>query len=186
MNVFRPEPLPELVVIEPAVHSDDRGFLFESWHRDRYRAAGIPGTFVQDVHSFSRAGVLRGLHFQHPDAQGKLVRVTRGTVFDVATDVRRGSPTFGRWWGVELSETNRRQLWIPIGFAHGFVALEEAEVEYRCTAFYTPEHARSIAWNDPEIGVEWPVVDPLVSATDERAPSLAELEHHNLLPEHRG
>ena len=185
MNVFHPPELPDLAVLEPVVHHDPRGFLLETWHRTRYRDAGIPGPFVQDVHSQSKYGVLRGLHFQHPQSQGKIVRVTRGRVFDVAVDVRTGSPTFGRWWSLELSEDDRRQLWIPPGFAHGFLTLSDvADVEYRCTEYYSADAARSLAWNDPVIGVRWPISTPILSPADERAAPLAELERGGLLPEH--
>lgn len=181
MRTFRLD-LPELLVIEPDVHEDHRGFLLESWRADRYRAIGVPDTFVQDVHSFSLPGVLRGLHYQHPDAQGKLVRVTRGRVLDVAADVREGSPTFGRWAAIELSEQTRRQLWIPPGFAHGFVALEAADVQYRCTAPYVAAHARAIAWNDTSLAIDWPVPDPVLSAIDAAAPSLDDVRRSGLLP----
>lgn len=184
MNLIRPPELPDLLLIEPAVHRDHRGFLTEAWQLQRYREAGIPGPFVLDVHSRSSPGVLRGLHFQHPHAQGKLVRVTRGSVVDVAVDVRTGSPTFGRWWSVELSEDNHRQLWIPPGFAHGFYALRAADVQYRCTAYYAPDSARAVAWNDPALGIDWPATDPVLSAIDAQAPALAELDRTGMLPEY--
>jgi dTDP-4-dehydrorhamnose 3,5-epimerase len=186
VKILRPPELPDLVVIEPEVHRDERGFLLESWRLNRYQDAGIPGPFLQDVHSYSKEGVLRGLHYQHPDDQGKLVRVTRGRVYDVAVDVRIGSPTFGRWWGVELSEDNRRQLWIPPGFAHGFEALSAVDVQYRCTAYYAPAHARSVAWNDPTLGIDWPIASPLLSESDAAAPALAQLQRDGLLPEFMG
>lgn len=145
----------------------------ETYHRDRFREAGIAGDFVQDNHSRSRRGVLRGLHYQEPTPQGKLVRCTRGAVFDVAVDIRAGSPRFGSWFGVELSEKNQRMLWIPPGFAHGFCALaDETDVIYKCTAIYDAAGDRSIVWNDPDIGIEWPVKDPLMSTKDAAAPRL--------------
>lgn len=187
MKVIRPAALPDLAVIDPVVHEDSRGFLLESWHLERYRDAGIPGPFVLDVHSHSVRGALRGLHFQHPHAQGKIVRVTRGSVFDVAVDVRRGSPTFGRWWSVELSEHNRRQLWIPPGFAHGFLTLSDAaDFQYRCTDYYARAASRVIAWDDPALAIEWPHRGPLLSDADAHAPSLAALEAEGLLPEYAG
>lgn len=186
MKRFRPPGLPDLLLLDPEVHHDHRGFLVETWQLERYREAGIPGPFVLDVHSHSAAGVLRGLHFQHPDPQGKIVRVSRGRVLDVAVDVRVGSPTFGRWWSVELDEHNRRQMWIPPGFAHGFLALSAADVQYRCTTYYVAAHARAIAWNDPRLAIEWPVASPIVSETDAHAPTLAELEREGLLPEYAG
>jgi len=184
MKLYRPAGVPDLLLIEPNVHVDFRGFLIETWRRDHYRDVGVSGPFVQDVHSHSAPYVLRGLHFQHPEGQGKLLRVTRGLVFDVAVDVRVGSPTFGRWWSVELSEDNRLQLWIPPGFAHGFLALHAADVHYRCTAYYSPECARSIAWNDPALGIHWPISRPVLSEVDAGAPILAQLEREGLLPEY--
>ena len=145
----------------------------ETYHAARFREAGIAAEFVQDNHSRSARGVLRGLHFQEPNAQGKLLRCTRGALFDVAVDVRVGSPQFGRWVGIELSEENRRLLWIPPGFAHGFCALTDgADLVYKCTAFYDASSDRSIAWNDPDIGIEWPIADPLLSPKDAAAPRL--------------
>jgi dTDP-4-dehydrorhamnose 3,5-epimerase len=175
--------LPEVLIIEPKVHGDARGFFYESFQALRYLEAGVTGPFVQDNLSRSAKGTLRGLHFQEPKAQGKLVQVLRGSVFDVAVDVRRGSPRFGRWVGVELSETTPRQLWIPAGFAHGFCVLSDsADFFYKCTELYAPEAERSIAWNDPSIGIRWPVVDPLLSAKDRAAPSLSAAP---VLPEFR-
>lgn len=161
--------------------ADERGFFFESFHQQRFdEAVGGHVEFVQDNHSRSARGVLRGLHYQLPPAaQGKLVRVTRGAVFDVAVDVRRSSPAFGRWVGYELSEDNFRQLWIPEGFAHGFLALTDgAEVQYKTTAYYAPDLDRSIRWDDPDIGIEWPLTDlePIVSAKDAAAPRLVDAE----------
>jgi dTDP-4-dehydrorhamnose 3,5-epimerase len=159
--------LPGVVIIEPRVFSDARGFFFESYHADRYAQAGLPAVFVQDNHSSSVKGTIRGLHYQLHRPQGKLFRVLRGTVFDVAVDIRRGSPTFGRWTGVELSAENKRQLFIPGGFAHGFcVTSDGAEVEYKCTDVYVSDDQRGVLWNDPTIGIRWPVRDPVLSDQD--------------------
>jgi dTDP-4-dehydrorhamnose 3,5-epimerase len=172
MNVLKTE-LPGVLFIEPKIFGDARGFFYESFQAARYTQAGISGPFVQDNHSRSVKGTLRGLHFQEPRAQGKLVQVLRGTVYDVAVDVRRGSPTFGRWVGVELSEAQPRQLWIPPGFAHGFCVLSDsADFFYKCTEFYAPDAERSVAWDDPRIGIRWPVSDPILSAKDREAPRL--------------
>jgi dTDP-4-dehydrorhamnose 3,5-epimerase len=172
MNVLKTE-LPGVLFIEPKIFGDARGFFYESFQAARYTQAGISGPFVQDNHSRSVKGTLRGLHFQEPRAQGKLVQVLRGTVYDVAVDVRRGSPTFGRWVGVELSEAQPRQLWIPPGFAHGFCVLSDsADFFYKCTEFYAPDAERSVAWDDPRIGIRWPVSDPILSAKDRDAPRL--------------
>jgi len=166
-------PLAGLVLIEPKVFKDERGFVLETFQVGRYREAGIGDAFVQDNLSHSVEGTLRGLHFQEPHGQGKLVQVIRGAVFDVAVDIRRGSPTFGRWFGVELSEDNHLQLWIPIGFAHGFfVTSPKADVTYKCTAPYVPNAGRGIAWNDPDIGITWPSNTPLLSPQDRAAPRL--------------
>ena len=167
-----------VLVLEPRVFGDERGFFFESFNQKAFDAAvGAPTVFVQDNHSRSARGVLRGLHFQvAPHAQGKLVRVTQGAVFDVAVDIRRNSPTFGRWVGVELSEANHRQLWLPPGMAHGFlVTSERADFLYKTTTYYAPQAERCIAWNDPVIGIAWPDVGqaPLLSARDSAAPGLA-------------
>ncbi|MBP6777592.1 MAG: dTDP-4-dehydrorhamnose 3,5-epimerase [Piscinibacter sp.] len=167
-----------VLVIEPRVFGDERGFFLESFNQKAFDAAvGAATTFVQDNHSRSARGVLRGLHYQAaPHAQGKLVRVTQGAVFDVAVDVRRGSPTFGRWVGVELSEANHRQLWLPPGMAHGFlVTSERADFLYKTTAYYAPQAERCIAWNDPAIGIVWPDVGqaPRLSPRDAAAPALA-------------
>ncbi|QYJ16108.1 dTDP-4-dehydrorhamnose 3,5-epimerase [Rubrobacter xylanophilus DSM 9941] len=175
MRVLETE-LPGVLLVEPDVFGDERGFFMESWSGRRYREAGLPECFVQDNLSFSRRGVLRGLHFQHPRGQGKLVSVLQGEVFDVAVDVRRGSPTFGRWVGVSLSEANKRQLYIPPGFAHGFVVLSEAALFfYKCTEYYAPECERTVLWNDPEIGIGWPVEEPVLSEKDQEAPTLREM-----------
>ena len=166
-----PAALAGVLVLEPEVHADERGFFFESYNaREFERATGLAGVvFVQDNYSRSRSGVLRGLHYQLPPrAQGKLVRVVRGAIYDVAVDLRRSSPTFGRWLGVELSEGNRRQLWIPPGFAHGFVALSElADVLYKTTDYYSPAHERCVRWDDPSLAIAWPLAaDPILSAKD--------------------
>lgn len=169
MNVS-PTTIPGLFVIEPVVRSDERGFFRETWHAARYAAAGISATFVQENHSRSASGVLRGLHYQIEQPQSKLVEVVAGAVFDVAVDLRRSSPTFGRWAGIELSGLNQRQLWVPPGCAHGFyVTSGPADVLYRCTAYYAPEHERVVRWDDPDLGIAWPLCDsrgPVVSAKD--------------------
>lgn len=168
-----PTELPGVLIIEPQVFGDARGFFLETWNAPRYAAAGIPIAFVQDNLSRSVRGTLRGLHFQEPDPQGKLVHVVEGAVFDVAVDVRRGSPHFGRWVGVELSLENKRQLWVPPGFAHGFCVLSaHAAFVYKCTALYAPQSDRGIAWNDPDLEIAWPIQDPLLSAKDAAAPRL--------------
>jgi len=173
---FLPTELPGVLLIEPDVHGDARGFFLETWHERKYAEAGIHGPFVQDNHSFSTRGTLRGLHAQHLHPQGKLVRAVEGEMFDVAVDIRRGSPTFSRWVGFVLSGENFRQLWIPPGFAHGFCVLSErVHVEYKCTDFYDAEDELVVAWNDPDIGIEWPIPAPALSAKDARAPRLAEI-----------
>ncbi|HEY0720125.1 MAG TPA: dTDP-4-dehydrorhamnose 3,5-epimerase [Gammaproteobacteria bacterium] len=159
----------DVMILEPQVFGDSRGFFFESYNERKFReATGVAPHFVQDNHSRSAQGVLRGLHYQVEKAQGKLVRVTAGEVFDVAVDIRKGSPTFGQWAGVILSAENKRQLWIPAGLAHGFVVLSEsADFLYKTTEYYAPEHERCILWNDPDLAIEWPIRDaPLLSAKD--------------------
>ncbi len=175
MNV-EPTVLCDVSIITPRVFKDARGFIFESYNQETFRANGIDAVFVQDNHSKSVRGTLRGLHFQLPPcAQVKLVRCGRGTIWDVAVDIRAGSPTFGRWAGVELSADNFRQLYIPTGFAHGFCVLsDEAEVLYKTSAVYSQAHERGIAWNDPDLAIAWPVVEPLLSDRDRCAGSLAE------------
>ncbi len=166
-------PLDDVLVIEPKAFKDDRGCFTETFQAARYQAIGIAAPFVQDNWSRSRRGVLRGLHFQNPRAQGKLVMVLRGAVFDVAVDVRRGSRTFGKWFGTELTDENRKQVWIPPGFAHGFLALkDDTDFLYKCTEAYAPEADASVLWNDPDIGIEWPLDDVLLSAKDAAAPRL--------------
>ena len=168
--------IPGLLVIDPVVHGDARGFFLETYSRDRYAAAGIDEEFVQDNLSWSRRGILRGFHFQHPGGQGKLCTVLDGEVFDVAVDVRMGSPTFGQWAGTTLSSENKRQLYIPPGFAHGFCVLSErALFSYKCTAFYSAENELGVLWNDDDIGVEWPIDAPLLSDKDRANPKLRDI-----------
>jgi dTDP-4-dehydrorhamnose 3,5-epimerase len=172
--------IPDVILLEPKVFGDDRGFLFESFNQARFDAAiGRSATFVQDNHSRSARNVLRGLHYQIQQPQGKLVRVIQGEVFDVAVDIRKSSPTFGQWVGEILSAENKRQMWVPEGFAHGFVVLSDAaEVLYKTTDYYAPEHERCIAWNDPTIGIQWPIKGaPVLSAKDRQGVSLAEAQH---------
>lgn len=170
--------IPEVVLIRPRVFADERGFFMETFKLSDFERFGIKEHFVQDNHSSSIRGVLRGLHYQsEPRAQGKLVRCVRGRIFDVAVDLREGSPTFGRWVGVELSEENRDMLYVPAAFAHGFVVTSErAEVIYKCTEEYSPENDRGIIWNDPHLGIRWPVRNPLLSAKDMANPPFREAE----------
>ena len=173
---LQPTRLPEVLLITPRVFGDTRGYFFESWHARKFQEAGIAAAFVQDNHSHSLRHTLRGLHYQRQHPQGKLVRATRGEVFDVAVDLRRSSPRFGQWTGAVLSEANHAMLWIPPGFAHGYLALsEEVDFLYKCTEFYLPEDERAIRWNDVAIGVHWPLPEgstPIVSARDAAAPLL--------------
>ena len=175
-----PLTIPDIILFEPKVFGDDRGFFFESFNQHNFEEiAGIAPTFVQDNHSKSTKGVLRGLHYQlHPKAQGKLIRAIQGEIFDVVVDIRKDSPTFGQWHGEVLSADNKKQLWIPLGFAHGFLTLSEsAEVLYKATDFYAPEFERCIAWNDKEIGIEWPIQNaPLLSGKDQAGVSLYDVE----------
>ena len=167
--------LPEVLLLAPKVFGDQRGFFLETYHEVRYQQAGVAARFVQDNHSRSRRGVLRGLHYQLQRPQGKLVWVVRGQVFDVAVDIRRGSPTFGRWFSCLLDDQEHRQLYIPPGFAHGFCVLSaEADFMYKCTDYYHPESEQGIAWNDPDLGIDWPVLDVILSDKDSRYPRLAE------------
>ena len=162
-----------LLIIEPDVFGDNRGYFMESWNRQRYREAGIAFDFVQDNFSLSRRGTLRGLHFQNPLAQGKLVSVLQGEVYDVGVDIRRGSPTFGRWFGMTLSAENKRQFFLPPGFAHGFLVLSEmALFHYKCTDIYSPRDEQGFRWNDPDVGIKWPVANPILSKRDAAAPYL--------------
>ena len=168
-------PIDGLLTIEPKIFADPRGMFYEVYSENRYEEHGIP-CFVQDNHSVSKKGVLRGLHYQVNPGQGKLVRVTRGEVFDVAVDIRKQSPTYGKWWGLSLSEPNKFQLYIPIGFAHGFCVLSEsAEVLYKCSDYYSPENERGILWNDPDLAIDWPVKDPILSEKDAVYPLFSEL-----------
>jgi dTDP-4-dehydrorhamnose 3,5-epimerase len=177
--------LPGVKILEPAVHREERGWLAETWSAARYAAAGVARTFVQDNVSYSRAGVLRGLHFQEPNAQGKLVSVLEGAIFDVAVDVRPDSPTFGRWVGVALSSDDMRQLWVPEGYAHGFLARAPSVVLYKLTALYEPSSQMGVCWSDPDIGIAWPDQAPLVSGKDARAPRLRDIPRE-LLPTMHG
>ncbi len=182
MKVERTD-LPGVLLIEPRVFGDERGYFLETFQADRYRAAGIAGPFVQDNLSFSRGPVLRGLHLQYPRVQAKLVSVLAGEVFDVAVDVRPGSPHFGRWTGALLSDGNKRQLYIPAGFAHGFCVLSESALfAYKCTGVYAPEDEITVRWNDPEIGIAWPVAEPILSDKDAAAPCLREIDPDRLPP----
>ena len=166
---FTPTVIPDVIVVEPAVHQDHRGFLMETWHAGRFRQAGLDLAFVQDNHSHSVRNTIRGLHYQVVRPQGKLVRAVAGEIFDVAVDLRRSSPSYGKWVGLTLSAANRLQVWIPEGFAHGYyVTGDGAEVVYKCTDLYSAEHERTLRWDDPAIGISWPLGSepPLVSAKD--------------------
>jgi dTDP-4-dehydrorhamnose 3,5-epimerase len=174
-----PQSIPEVILFEPKVFGDERGFFFESFNHARFEeAVGRPVRFVQDNHSKSTKGVLRGLHYQVQQAQGKLVRVVQGEVFDVAVDIRRSSPTFGKWVGAHLTAENKHQLWVPEGFAHGFVVLSDsAEFLYKTTDYYAPAHERSILWNDPDLRIQWPISsDPTLSSKDSNATRLVDAE----------
>ena len=177
--IITPTALPDVLLIEPKVFGDARGFFFESYNRHAFaEAAGLDVDFVQDNHSRFAQGVLRGLHYQIQQPQGKLVRVVAGAVFDVAVDIRKTSSTFGKWVGIELSAENKKMIWVPPGFAHGFLVLSEsAEFLYKTTDYYAPSHERSIAWNDPDIGIAWPLAGaPLLSAKDQAAVGLKAAE----------
>ena len=175
-------PLDGVRLVEPHVFSDDRGYLYELWNSARWARSGLPLEFVQDNVAVSSRGVVRGLHFQYPNPQGKLVSVLHGEIFDVAVDIREGSPTFGRWTGAALSEQNHRSMFLPPGFAHGFAVLSErAMVLYKFTTLYAPEAQRGIAWDDPEIGIAWPAgIHPILSEKDQRFPRLRELSPDSL------
>jgi dTDP-4-dehydrorhamnose 3,5-epimerase len=176
-----PHEIAGLLLIEPVFFGDSRGYFMESWHRQRYREAGIEQEFVQDNFSFSRRGTLRGLHFQNPHPQGKLVSVLQGEVFDVAVDIRQTSPTFGRWMGVTLSAENKRQFYVPPGFAHGFlVTSETALFHYKCTNLYSPKDEGGFRWDDPEVGINWPGESPTLSLRDASAPLLRDLPRERL------
>lgn len=180
MNVLETK-LPGVLIIEPDVFGDARGYFMETWQQARYAQAGLPGNFIQDNLSFSTRGVLRGLHFQNPNAQGKLVFVLHGEVFDVAVDIRAGSPTFGQWVGVTLSSENKRQLYIPEGFAHGFCVISETAIfAYKCTDFYNPAAEGGIIWNDPDIGIDWPIERPVLSQKDSVYPRLKNIPREHL------
>ncbi len=182
MNAI-PCKLKGLLLFEPKVFGDARGFFMETWHQARYREAGIQGDFVQDNLSVSRKGILRGLHFQNPIPQGKLVSVLQGEVFDVAVDLRLSSPTFGRWEGTNLSAENKRQFYVPPGFAHGFLVLSDSAMfHYKCTALYSPRDEVSIRWNDPDIGIDWPVKEPLISERDGKGLFLKDVPKDRLFP----
>jgi dTDP-4-dehydrorhamnose 3,5-epimerase len=177
---FRPTRIPDVILVAPRVFGDERGFFLESWQERKFAAAGIEARFVQDNHSRSTRHTLRGLHYQVRQAQGKLVRVTAGAAFDVAVDIRRSSPTFGQWVAAELSAANHHMLWVPPGFAHGFLALADGtEFIYKCTDYYAPEFERSIAWNDPDLGIAWPLSGevPVLSAKDAAAVSFQKAEY---------
>ncbi len=180
MNVIETD-LPGVLVIEPRVFGDERGFFMESWNGRRYEELGITGRFVQDNLSFSARGVLRGLHFQNPQPQGKLVWVLQGEVFDVAVDIRVGSPTFGKWTAATLSAENKRQLWIPPDFAHGFVVTSEVALfSYKCTDYYDAQTEGAVLWDDPDVGIEWPVEEPTLSDKDRAAPPLRKMPEDSL------
>ncbi len=179
-----PTRLPGVMIIEPRVFRDPRGYFLETWNQAAYAAEGLTASFVQDNLSYSHRGVLRGLHYQHPEAQGKLVYVLEGEVFDVAVDIRPGSPTFGQWTGAVLSAENRLQCYIPPGFAHGFVVTSEtAKFAYKCTAFYQPRDEGSVLWNDPDLAIDWPVRSPILSSKDGEAPRLRDIPSQRL-PRH--
>ncbi|MFN6559644.1 MAG: dTDP-4-dehydrorhamnose 3,5-epimerase [Nostoc sp. ChiSLP01] len=178
MSITRTK-IPEVIQLEPKVFADDRGFFFEAYNHQKFtQETGIAANFVQDNHSYSKQNVLRGLHYQIKQPQGKLVRVIAGTIFDVAVDIRKSSPTFGKWVGYELSAENKRLLWIPIGFAHGFLVLSQtAEVVYKTTDYYAPQGDRTILWNDPDLAIDWPLsAPPILSAKDEAGKSLKTAE----------
>jgi len=177
---FQETPIQDVVLIEPQIFGDARGFFLESWQRQKFAAAGIDATFVQDNHSRSSRWTLRGLHFQIERTQGKLVRVASGSVFDVVVDLRRSSSSFGKWWGVELTAENHRMLWVPEGLAHGIlVTSETADFLYKCTDFFSPPHERTLAWNDPALGIQWPLpagIPPKLSPKDAQGRSIADIE----------
>ena len=176
-----PTRLPGVLLLEPRVFGDARGYFLETWNDSAYRAAGIDAPFVQDNLSRSTRGVLRGLHFQNPEPQGKLVTVLDGSVFDVVVDLRVDSPTFAQWLGVTLSGEQPRQLWVPEGFAHGFQVLSDTALfAYKCTRAYAPDHERSLCWDDPDVGIAWPIPDPTLSDKDRRAPRLRETPTEHL------
>ena len=175
--------LPGVLIVEPRVFDDDRGFFMESFNSRDFSDAGLPSTFVQDNHSRSTRGVLRGLHYQYPKWQGKLVRAIVGAIFDVAVDIRHESPQFGEWFGLELSAENRKQLYVPPGFAHGFCVLSDvSEMTYKCTSLYEPADDASVLWNDPDIGIQWPIPEPILSSKDIEASRLKNLSPLKVSP----
>jgi len=177
---FLKTPIAGVLLVEPRVFGDARGFFLETWQAEKFREAGVDVDFVQDNHSRSTQWTLRGMHLQVEHTQGKLVRVTSGSVFDAVVDLRRGSPSYGRWWGAELSDRNHHMLWVPAGLAHGMlVTSESADFVYKCTDIYSPEHERTLSWNDPTVGIEWPLaagVAPKLSAKDQIGKSFADIE----------
>jgi len=177
---FIPTRIGEVVLIKPKIFGDSRGFFMETWQEEKFAAAGIPAKFVQENHSRSGQWTLRGMHYQVRQTQGKLVRVVRGRIFDVAVDLRASSPTFGQWVGAELDDREHHMLWVPPGFAHGFLALSESvDFLYSCTDFYAPQHERALAWNDPRVGIEWPLpegTEPLLAPKDQAAPGIDRAE----------
>ncbi|WP_277970636.1 dTDP-4-dehydrorhamnose 3,5-epimerase [Sphingomonas echinoides] len=177
VNVIK-TPIADVLILEPKVFGDDRGFFLESWNDTTFKDLGLDWTFVQDNHSRSAKGVLRGLHYQQPNPQGKLVRVVSGAVFDVAVDIRKGSPTFGQWTGVHLSAANKRMFWVGPGLAHGFLSLEDdTDFLYKCTSTYSPKDERALLWNDPQVGIDWPLdgIEPTLSAKDQVAQTLDQI-----------
>jgi dTDP-4-dehydrorhamnose 3,5-epimerase len=179
---FIPTNIPDVIVVEPDVFGDNRGFFMETWHAEKFTAGGINANFVQDNHSRSAQGILRGLHYQIRKPQGKLVRVLNGKVFDVAVDLRKKSPTFGHWVGMILSEENKKILWVPPGFAHGFYVIsQQADFFYKCTDFYAPEYERAICWDDSDLGIDWPLIDekpPVLAPKDAAAVSFKKAEYY--------
>jgi dTDP-4-dehydrorhamnose 3,5-epimerase len=170
-----------VLILEPKVFPDDRGYFLETWNSTRYEQAGVPGHFVQDNISFSKKRILRGLHFQYPQSQGKLIQVLSGEVIDVVVDIRVGSLTYGQWIGEVISEANHRQIYVPPGFAHGYcVTSETAHFSYKCTDFYNPATEHGIIWNDPDVGIEWPIAEPILSPKDKAYPRLKDLGPENL------
>lgn len=182
MNVIRCD-IEGLLIFEPKVFGDARGFFMETWNQKRYQQAGVPATFVQDNLSVSRQGILRGLHFQNPGPQGKFVSVLQGEVFDVAVDLRLNSPTFGKWHAAHLSGENKRQFFVPVGFAHGFLVLSESAMfHYKCTEFYSPKDEMTLLWNDPQLAIEWPMAAPILSDKDAKGLLLRDIARERLFP----
>ena len=178
---FTPTAIPDVIVLEPVVHGDERGFLMETWRKNDFSKLANGAEIVQENHSKSAYGILRGLHYQNPNPQGKFVRIVAGKVFDVAVDLRRQSPTFGKWVGEVISSENKKQLWVPPGFAHGFLVLSEmAEMVYKCTDYYAPQHEHCIAWNDPHLSIDWPGLKkaPVLSRKDAEAPGFNSAEFY--------